>query len=214
MNIIGLLLCTTGGVFILANFACLIYCRSLVPPLGGILFVAGLLFLPDWRHLWWIGLIIDAGFWMMLLAVPDLVAQYRCSSPSRLHLALHGTFEDVEVQLRLFHPDHYEITLSRLSPPTSQGWQSRGSLGRWLARDQMIELISHTDKAEDRSRAILTRSPDGEYYSVTESTYSEPVGFTAPEYPPIHFRFDITTKTTANKTVHPTARSRSVDHLV
>jgi hypothetical protein len=58
----------------------------------------------------------------------------------------------------------------------------------------MIELISHTDKPEDRSRAVLTRSPDGDYYTVTQSTYADPVGFNAPEYPPVHFRFDITQK--------------------
>jgi hypothetical protein len=194
MNAIGFLLCALGGFFILANLACLIYRRSLVPPLGGVLFVAGLLFLPEWRHLWWLCLIIDAGFWMILFATPDLIAGYRRSSPSRLHLALCGTFDGIEVRLSLFQPDYYEIRLSRLSPLTEPSWQSRGSLGTWTCRGQRTELISHTDTPESPSRAVLTHFPDYDYYEVTESTFSAPAGFTAPEYPPIHFRFDGTSK--------------------
>jgi len=194
MNAIGLLLCAGGGFFILANLACLVYRRSLIPPLGGILFVAGLLFLPEWRHLWWIGLIIDVGFWMMLFAIPDLISQYRRSSSSRLHLALCGTFDGIEVCLKLFRPDYYEIRLSRLTPPTEPGWQSRGSLGTWSCRGQSTELISHTDKPESPARAVLTLSPDHDHYEVTESTFIAPAGFTAPEYPPVHFRFKATTK--------------------
>ena len=196
MNAIGLLLCALGGFFILANLACLIYRRSLVPPLGGVMFVAGLLFLPEWRHLWWIGLIIDAGFWMMLFAIPDLFAQYRRASSSRLHLARYGTFDDIEVRLSLFRPDYYEIRLSRLSPHTEPGWQSRGSLGTWTCRGEHTELISHTDTPVSPSRAVLTHFPDHDYYEVTESTFTAPAGFTAPEYPPVHFRFDATPKPT------------------
>jgi hypothetical protein len=195
MNAIGLLLCTLGGFFILANLACLIYRHSLVPPLGGVLFVAGLLFLPERRHLWWIGLIVDAGFWIMLFAIPDLLAQYRRTSPSRLHLTLYGTFDDIEVRLSLFRPDYYVIKLSRLSPLTKPGWQSSGSLGSWTCRGQLTELISHTDTPESPSRAVLTHFPDHGYYEVTESTLTAPADFTAPEYPPVHFRFDATSKT-------------------
>ena len=57
-----------GVIFVGLNWLCVITSlttkkhHSLVPPLGGLLILIGLLFDPTWRHLAWLGLLVDAGF--------------------------------------------------------------------------------------------------------------------------------------------------------
>ena len=95
----------------------------------------------------------------------------------------------MEARLLLFLPDYYEIKLQRFERCKLLGWQSRGSLGTWTRKGEHIELISHTDKPEFPSRAILMRSLDQDRYEVTESTFTVSGVHDAPELPPVSFQF-------------------------
>lgn len=190
-------LISVGAIFVILNWACLITSlvtkkfHSMVPPLGGLLILLGLLFDPNWRHLAWLGLIVDAGFWAIIFVLPELIRQFRRSSKSGLKLSLSGRSEDLEVQLILFQPDYYEIKLTRLPSSKLLGWQSRGSLGTWMRNGDRIELISHTNKPEHPSRAVLVRSLGQDHYEVTESTFAVSGVHDAPELPPVSFQLGV-----------------------
>lgn len=196
MIIASICLILLGGFFVVMNWACLITSlvtkknHSMVPPFGGMLVAGGLAFLPAWQRLFWLGLLIDIGFWAMLAAMPSLIQQARRSSKSRLELSLVGRSDGIEVSLSLFRPDDYQITVSSAS---TQFW-SRGSLGTWTRQGHRFELVSHTDKPDHPARAVLMHHPDRGEYEVTESTFTVPSSVTAPEYPPANFRFVATTK--------------------
>ncbi|MDI1312815.1 hypothetical protein [Prosthecobacter sp.] len=186
-----------GAVFVFLNWSCLITSlatkkhHSMVPPLGGLLILIGLLFDPQWRLKAWVGLVVDPGFWAMIIGLPWIIFQLRRSSESRLELRLSGQSEQLEVQLRLFRPDYYEIKLTRIPVSNRLGWQSLCSLGTWIQHDGRIELVSHTNKPDMPSRAVLVRSLDSLEYSVTESTLILPGPNEAPELPPVSFHFKI-----------------------
>lgn len=190
MNAIGLLLCLAGGFFVAGNLACLVFRRSLVPPLGGVLLAAGLLCFVEWRRYWWIGLAVDAGFWMMVLSVPILWSEFRRSRPALLHLNLAGSNDKIDADVRLFLPDHYEIKIANSSPSDVEGASSRGSLGTWRSFDSEIELTSHADKPEARIKMKIRMNVNGKGYEVVESTIWESDRFNLPEFPPIGFQLE------------------------
>lgn len=194
MTVIGLTLVGVGGVFIILNWACFIASlirkkfHSMVPPLGGLLVMIGLLFVADWRHLAWMGLLVDPGFLAILFASLDLWRQFRRSSKSRLTLSLCGESADLKVQLRMFKPDYYQIMLDRTSSKASVGWRSCSSFGTWASHGERIELISHTNKTDKPSQAVLLRTQDQNCYEVVESTFVASGLYDAPEFPPVSFR--------------------------
>jgi hypothetical protein len=186
-----------GGLFVILNWSCLIASlvtkkfHSKVPPLGGLLVMIGLIFVADWRHLAWMGLLVDPGFLAFIYCLPDFCRQFRRSSKSRLTLSLCGQSDDLEVQLRLFKPDYYEIKFVRMHSEERLGWQSRGSLGTWTRLGDRIELISHTNKTDKPSQAVLLRSQDQNYYEVAESTFVASGLYDPPEFPPVSFRLTL-----------------------
>jgi len=137
------------------------------------------------------GLLVDPGFLALMYALSELIRQFRRSSKSRLELSFSGRSENLEVHLRLFRPDYYEIKLTRMPESNRRGWHSRGSLGTWTRHCNRIELVSHTDKPEDLSRAVLDQSLDQIFFEVIQSTYALPGLDDAPELPPVSFRLKI-----------------------
>lgn len=190
MNAIGLLLCLVGGFFVVGNLACLVFRRSLVPPLGGLLLVAGLLCFVESRKYWWIGLAVDAGFWMIVVSVPVLWSEFRRSRPSRLHLNLTGSSDEIDANIRLFRPDHYEIRITRRSRPIAGAASSRGSQGTWRFVDSELELTSHTDTPEARIKIKIRMHANGKRYEVVESSILESNKFSLPEFPPAGFQLE------------------------
>lgn len=196
MNTVALTLIGIGGVFIFLNWACLIASavtkkfHSMVPPVGGLFILIGLLFTNS-RHWAWVGLLLDPGFLTFMYALPDLCRQLRRSSKSRLVLSLCGQSDVLEVHLRLFKPDYYEITLERRASKENLGWQSRGSLGTWTMHGERIELIAHTDKHNKPLRAVLAQTEGSNCYEVVESTSIASQMHEAPEFPPTTFRLSV-----------------------
>jgi hypothetical protein len=194
MPTISIVLVGIGALFIVANWTTLIGSlvtkkpTSMIGPLSGVIAAVGLLFDPELRHLAWLGLVADVGFWSLALALPRLVIEYRRSAKSRLDTSLVGRFDGINVQLKLFKPNHYEIKLSRDAPPREIGWISRGSLGTWTRNADRVELVSHTDKPEQPSRAVLNFKATQNCYLVAESTFIIGDEYYPPEFPPIHVK--------------------------
>ncbi|MFN7563622.1 MAG: hypothetical protein ACK5TH_17715 [Prosthecobacter sp.] len=196
MNTVALTLIGIGGVFIFLNWACLITSavtkkfHSMVPPLGGLLILIGLLF-TNGRQWAWIGLLLDPGFLAIMYALLDLCRQFRRYSESRLILCLEGQSSDLKVRLRLFNADCYQITLDRSSSNATSGWRFRTSFGTWTRNGGRIELIAHTNKDEKPSRAVLVQTEGSDCYEVVESTSLASQMHEAPEFPPTTFRLSV-----------------------
>jgi len=186
---ISAVLVVFGAIFVGLNWWCLIASlafkkhSSLVPPLGGLLILIGLFFDPTWRHLAWVGLLVDAGSWVMAFAIPGMIADLRKTSAARLVLTLSGNFDDVKVLLRLYESAYYEIKFERVSKPLPEGWSARSSHGTWTLLNGRIELVSHTDTTDKPARAVLEPCSDTCYVVIASPSIPNR-RFDAPEFPP------------------------------
>ena len=81
MPAITILLGTVGVIYIVLNWSFLIASLvrkehyPLVSWFGGVILFVGLLLDPAFRHMAWIGLVVDIGFWTLVFAVPYLIAE-------------------------------------------------------------------------------------------------------------------------------------------
>jgi len=155
----------------------------MVPPLGGLLVTVGFLADPATRHLAWIGLPLDCGFWGMLYAIPHLVKEAAKTSKSKLVSEMRGSFADIRCEIRLYKPDYYVITLRRTLPAGTTGCSQGASFGTWTENADQIALVSHRDKDASPSKMRLKTGLNGS--EVLESTYQEVDKMHLPEFPPV-----------------------------
>jgi|GEM_PF-6914082 len=188
VNVAAIALMILGGIFAALNWACMLTSlftkkhSSMVPPLGGLLLVVGFALHPSLRPYALCGLLLDIGFWAMLVATPMLLREALRSAPWHRVTRVSGQWSDVTFHLSLYRPDYYVVRLSRSLPPGATGWIARFSCGRWVEIAEGLSLISHTDSEVSPSRAVLTGQLRTGHFTVTASSFSP--ADREPEFPP------------------------------
>ena len=180
-----------GGYLFVMNWACLIASltttkyHSMTPPLGGFLLTIGLALHPATQRYCLLGILLDCGFWAILLSLPRLLAQQCIPTVPWNRVALYsGQWLETTCTVSLYRPDHYTIRFTRRLEPGSTGWTERRSFGRWRDDQSLIALVSHLDATQAPCYAILSRSEKLES-SITVSECVTPKSLPEPELPMI-----------------------------
>jgi len=177
MNVVGHIVLAAGIYVCVANLYYFVSSirgrhRSLVPILGAVLVLVGLLLRPETRSWAWVAPFVDLGTVFLILSLPSHLRRADAVARRRLLRRFTGERRATSYDLRLYDSGIFVLEV-RADPPQecrahSYRHAGRGFTGSWSEDEGDLRLDGYADE-----RSLIIRKHDGAY--VTEESAFVPV---------------------------------------